>query len=241
MPKAQTNPAAAPITSHALVRAAIATPASRCLHLLHVHGDQFADRADGDLAVFCGDAARILERLFHLAGECQLKHLGAGFAAILDRGAEGLDQLALFRARGDGLKPIDRRKGGGGGLAVKFDMPLRDLFFVAEDDVLFADGGVVERALGLKDELHPGGVAIHQSRRGVGQQGHRQRGIKHDADRNDGDDGRRNGDLGDDRDITKSNQHIFSPIRFHRYRTDLKNLQGFVIFHAKMWVPEPQR
>jgi len=174
------------------------------LHFLHVQGNQLANRRDGNLAMLCRHAARMLESLLRLAGEREFEHLGACITPSVDGGAEGVDEGALVRILGDGLKAADRVEGGCGCLAVKLDMPLCHLFVVAENHVLFADGGVVEGAFGLKSELDPRGVAIHQSRRGVRQMGHRQRRIEHDPDRDDGNDRCWNRNLGDDSDIAES-------------------------------------
>ena len=181
---------------------------ARGAHGVGIDGDELPHRRDRGLAMLGRDIARIGESVFHLAGDRQFEHLGAGFPAIPDRGPQGVDQLALLGGGGDGRQAIDRIQRGIGGLAIGFDVLVDRLAVGAgEDDVLFADRGAVEIALGLQAVLHPHRVAIDQAGRRRGQVAQRHRGLDDDPDRDKGDDRGGHRDLGNNGQVLKSGDH----------------------------------
>ncbi|OIQ66368.1 hypothetical protein GALL_520610 [mine drainage metagenome] len=164
--------------------------------------------------MFCGHATRIGKSLADLAREGEFKNMGTGLPPVVDGGAKGFDEGVLIRAGGDGLETADRIERGSRCPTIGFNICLRRVAVSgAENDVLLADSSAVEVAFGLKGELNPRGVSVDQCGSGFRQIGYGQRGIKHDRNRDYGDDRCGNRNLADDRNIPESEQH--SPLPWY--------------------------
>ena len=79
--------------------------------------------SDRDLAKLGRHAAEWSKASLTLPASASSNTFGAGFPPSADGGAEGIDQGALLRGLGDGLKTGDRVQRGGGRLAVSSIWP----------------------------------------------------------------------------------------------------------------------